>query len=96
MAQLDFRPALAAPLTQAFLEHMQVNQTSQECPGPGRAHRGFLCVYDVFASASASFLAFTNPSTSGDPGSSVDGVAAIFSAGSNHAIVKGVWALTAR
>jgi hypothetical protein len=64
-------------------------------PGPGVASKGFLCVYDIFASSGITFDAFTNPSAPGDPGTSRDGVGMVINSNPNYSIEKGVWALTA-
>lgn len=94
---VSFHPKLARPLTNAFREHFVPGATSDECPGPGKAMRGFLCVYDTWnANGNLVWSSFLNPADGTDDRVAVDGFGLLFyNRGPVFAVAKGVWALTA-
>lgn len=48
-AGITYVQPLSNPIEESHIKDMQGSATSTECPGPGRAARGYLCLYDNIA-----------------------------------------------
>ena len=94
VAVIQFSPQLPAALADTAVHRLTPGTTSAQCPGPGQAARGQLCVYERATSA-ATFNVIADPAA-GTNGANRRGAEIEYSgAGSGNPFADGSWAVTA-
>jgi hypothetical protein len=92
---IQFRPLLATGVSEGSLHYVPMKGSDPNCPGPGQAARGHLCLYEG-VNSNMSFLGFYNPKASIAHSADGTGVVAFFTDTTgtmNH--VRGTWSVTA-
>jgi hypothetical protein len=90
-ATIEFRPRLPANIPAANFHY--VGTANANCPGPGQAAPGHMCVYERWINA-ATFNTHVDPASSSS-GSAIttQGVSLLWDTSSTQANTRGVWAV---
>ena len=93
---ISYRIPLESPPAANTAHYLTPGSTTTQCPGPGQAQSGHLCVYDyVSASVSTGGIYGIDGSTLTDDRGGKDGFQIYFSTGgTSAAYAYGTWAVT--
>ena len=89
---IPFAPQLPTSLSAGAVHRLAPSTTSADCPGPGLAAAGNLCVYER-ASANAAFNTIADPAT-GDNGANRRGAVIEYTTSASNGYADGTWAVT--
>jgi hypothetical protein len=90
-ATIEFRPRLPANIPSANFHY--VGAANANCPGPGQAAAGHMCVYERWINA-ATYNTHLDPASSNSGGPiTTQGVSLIWDTSSAFANTRGVWAV---
>jgi hypothetical protein len=93
---IQFSPPLAADLNTSHAKYQSVGTTSTQCPGVGRAARGWLCLYEGRNDGGDTFYsAKGDPQGTGSAIRSYGTIAYWMITASGATIIRGTWAVTA-
>jgi hypothetical protein len=91
---VQFTPQLPAALGAGAVHRIASGGSSAQCPGPGQAAAGSLCVYETSATG-VSFNVISNPGGGPGAGAGRRGAAIIYSGTATAPFAKGTWTVTA-
>jgi hypothetical protein len=89
--QVQFTPRLSADLPASAVQRV-FSAGSPQCPGPGRAARGFFCLYEK--ASSLNFIGIFDAVSNG-PGANRTGAVIDYSGTGGNQAAVGTWAVTA-
>lgn len=90
-ATIEFRPKLPANIPAANFHY--VGAANANCPGPGQAAAGHMCVYERWINA-ATYNTHVDPASSNSGGAiTTQGVSLLWDTSSGFANTRGVWAV---
>ncbi len=90
---IQFSPQLPRALPDTAVHRLTAGASTNECPGPGRASPGNLCVYERAASG-VTFNVITDPASGGN-GANRRGAVIQYAAQAAGGYADGTWAVTA-
>ena len=95
--QVDFRIPLAASIPGTNAHHVEAGASTAECPAPGDAARGHLCVYTQSTGGASAFSEILNhPPTGGAAsGAAPEGFSLFFYSTQDLSYRSGSWAVRA-